>query len=86
MDKYLVNTCNDCHIVIRKWKHYCTDCLRERRRFYQRRWRRANPQYYVHHYDPEYSKRWYAKQRKLKKLLLDDMIKHPRKYLDRVKL
>lgn len=85
MTKYLLNQCNDCNLVILKWKHYCIDCLRRRRRIYQRRWRRAHP-HYVYHYDSEYSKKWYAKQRKLKQVLLDDMIKHPRKYLDRVKI
>ena len=85
MVTYLLNTCNDCHIIISKWKHYCISCLRQRRRVYQLQWRRKNPQYYTYHYNSDYSKKWYAKQRKLKRALLDDVIKHPRKYLDRVK-
>jgi len=82
---YLINTCNDCHLVIPKYKHYCIDCLRARRKVYHNRWLAKHPKYYEYHYNPAYNRQWYAKQCKLKEILLDDMIKHPRKYLDRVK-
>lgn len=87
-NKPIYRTCKDCHIIISKWKSYCKKCMCKHRQIWQRAYLKRHPEILAkkHVYDAKLSHEWYMKQRKMKEMMLDDMIKHPRKYLDRVKI